>query len=285
MSELKIRSANNRPWESIETNRTTIRKVPTWGWSAHRGAYMEGLPENSIPALIRAKERGFAWSECDTKVTSDGVVVICHNDTITGLNAEGVSTTLTIAESTAAEVCALRWGPYKRFGYIHPPTLDELLNAAYYADINVIIHAGSATAEEGTLIAQSVVRNGMVGRVIYLTTGAAIETIVAVDRQAKYEYCCFGMPGESTITGLAETAKTLNLAYCGMDLPATGSAEDISTAVERMRKVGLGVSFWNVGADNYMNCIKHKPTAITLVSDTVDFHTWEKEYLDTVKLW
>lgn len=283
MSELKIRGASNRPWESIKTDRVTMRKIPSWGWAAHRGAYMEGWPENSIPALVRAKERGFAWSECDTKVTSDGVLVICHNATITGLNADGVETTLTIAESTAAEVCALRWGPYKRFGYIHPPTLDELLNAAYYAGVNVIIHGGG-TADEGKQIAQSVVRNGMVGRVIYLNTSSEVITAIAeVDRQAKWEYCMFGLPSESQITSLAETAKTLNLAYCGMDLP--GTTDDISATVELMRQNGLGLSFWNITADNYANCIQYKPTAITLANDTVDFHAWEKEYLDTVKLW
>ena len=279
MSELKIRSAANMPWETIETQRTKVRKVGSWKWGAHRGAFMEGWAENSIPALIRAKERGFGYSECDVKLTADNQIVICHNPTITG-TLNGVSTTLTIAESTAEEVCALTWGPHLRSGYYHPCTLDELLETAYFVDIGVIIHGGH-TEEMGKMIAKSVLAHGMQGKVIYMPSLEAAAGIVSVDHRAAIEFCLVTATVPEDLTEYAAFLPQCD--YVGFDLQAnwTNTAEDI----ERLRENGFGVSFWNVNGSNYAACLDVKPRAMSLAADTDDFHAWEQTYLESVKLW
>jgi glycerophosphoryl diester phosphodiesterase len=281
MSELKIRSAANMPWETIETQRTKARKVASWKWAAHRGAYMEGWEENSIPALIRAKERGFGYSECDLQLTADNQIVISHNPTITG-KLNGVSTTLTIASSTAEEVCALTFGPNLRSGYYHPCTLDELLNVAYFVGIGVIIHCSCATTEEiGKQVAIAVIRNGMQGKVIYMPGSVdGAKGIVSVDHRAAIEFCLVTAP---VPTDLTEHIALLPLCdYVGFDCQANmpPPAEDIA----RLRENGLGISWWNVSSSNYAMCLDTKPRALTLVNDNDDFHAWEQAYLDSIKL-
>lgn len=284
MSELKVRNSARESWQIIESQRTKVRKAPCWKWAAHRGAYIEGLPENTIPTLIRAKERGFGYSECDIQVSSDNILVVSHDATISGKDANGNSVTLTIKESTAEAVCALVKAAKPRFGYIRPCTLDEYLNAAYYIGIDVIIHCGEANTEEiGKQVALSVIANGMQGRVIYMPGSMkGANGIVSVDKHAAIEFCYlteFAIPEDwSSYTELLSKCD-----YVGFDFSANLPPTD--EAVTAIRANGFGISFWSVGSGNYTACLDVKPRALTLADDTADFHAWEKEYLDSVKLW
>lgn len=54
---------------------------------AHRGFWKSeqgGMSENSIASLKAAQDNGFWGSECDIHLTSDGVVLVNHNDDING---------------------------------------------------------------------------------------------------------------------------------------------------------------------------------------------------------
>lgn len=71
---------------------------------AHRGApYAFGLPENSIPAFIKACEIGFDGIEADLQCTQDGVFVIMHDETVNSTtNGTG-----TIADMTYEQISNL----------------------------------------------------------------------------------------------------------------------------------------------------------------------------------
>src|SRR6476646_12003248 len=49
---------------------------------SHRGAH-QTLPENSIPAFLRAIELGADAIELDVHATSDGVVIVHHDSNVT----------------------------------------------------------------------------------------------------------------------------------------------------------------------------------------------------------
>ena len=86
---------------------------------SHRGAH-QTLPENSIPAFLRAIELGADSIELDVHATSDGVVIVHHDPTVT---APGVATSRLVALS-ASEL--------NRFPLaqgIEIPTLEAVLNA------------------------------------------------------------------------------------------------------------------------------------------------------------
>ena len=53
---------------------------------SHRGAH-QTLPENSIPAFLRAVELGADAIELDVHATADGVVVVHHDPTINAVDA------------------------------------------------------------------------------------------------------------------------------------------------------------------------------------------------------
>src|ERR1700730_16835611 len=86
---------------------------------SHRGAH-QTLPENSIPAFLRAIELGADAIELDVHATTDGVVVVHHDPVV---NAPAAARTR-IVDLSASEI--------SRFPLAHGveiPTLERVLDA------------------------------------------------------------------------------------------------------------------------------------------------------------
>jgi glycerophosphoryl diester phosphodiesterase len=86
---------------------------------SHRGAH-QTLPENSIPAFLRAIELGADAIELDVHATRDGTLVVHHDEEI---NAPG-EPRRRIGETTLAEL-----RHYKLANQIEIPTLGDVLSA------------------------------------------------------------------------------------------------------------------------------------------------------------
>jgi glycerophosphoryl diester phosphodiesterase len=86
---------------------------------AHRGFSREGL-ENSMAAFRAAVELGYQYLETDVHTTSDGVLLLFHDDTLDRVT-DGRGR---ISELTAAEVAAARIG-----GREPVPLFDELMTS------------------------------------------------------------------------------------------------------------------------------------------------------------
>ena len=84
---------------------------------AHRGASGQ-RPENTLPAYELAVEQRADMIEIDLHSTSDGVIVITHDEDLDGLGGQGE-----IAAHTAEQIRALDAGDGERV-----PTLDEVLD-------------------------------------------------------------------------------------------------------------------------------------------------------------
>jgi glycerophosphoryl diester phosphodiesterase len=98
---------------------TQLRRHPKAERISHRGAH-QTLPENSIPAFLRAIELGADAIELDVHATSDGVVIVHHDPAVT---APGAATSR-LVDLSASELT--------RFPLAHGveiPTLDAVLNA------------------------------------------------------------------------------------------------------------------------------------------------------------
>ena len=91
---------------------------------AHRG-YSSTAPENTLPAYILAKEKGFAYAECDVAFTKDGVAVLLHDATIDRTsNGSG-----NIADLTYEELLQYDFGSWKSSKYAGTkiPTFEEFI--------------------------------------------------------------------------------------------------------------------------------------------------------------
>lgn len=68
---------------------------------AHRGLYGKNIPENSIPAFVRAAEKGFA-AELDVRLSKDGKIVVFHDsDLMRMCGVEGRISDFTYRQLTA----------------------------------------------------------------------------------------------------------------------------------------------------------------------------------------
>lgn len=101
---------------------------------AHRGGSLEGA-ENTLEAFEHAIACGFRYLESDVQATSDGVLVLFHDDTTERLTgAQG-----TIAERTWDEVRQL-----KVLGTGTIPRFDEVLSS--WPDVNLNLDAKTPEA-------------------------------------------------------------------------------------------------------------------------------------------
>ncbi len=94
---------------------------------AHRGFSREGL-ENSMAAFRAAVELGYQYLETDVHTTSDGVLLLFHDDTLNRVT-DGRGR---ISDLTAADVAAARIG-----GREPVPLFDELLTSFPAARLNL----------------------------------------------------------------------------------------------------------------------------------------------------
>jgi glycerophosphoryl diester phosphodiesterase len=86
---------------------------------SHRGAH-QTLPENSIPAFLRAIELGADAIELDVHASSDGVVIVHHDPTVT---APGVAT------SRLVDLSASELSRFPLAQGVEIPTLEAVLSA------------------------------------------------------------------------------------------------------------------------------------------------------------
>jgi glycerophosphoryl diester phosphodiesterase len=134
---------------------------------AHRGGCALG-PENTIAAFERGLAAGADGLELDVHLSSDGVVVVCHDATLDRTtDASG-----RVDERTAAELSRVDAGfTYTDAGGMHPfracgigvPTLRAVLRR--FTDVPIIIEMKVDHSEMGHAVAAEVVAASAVDRV------------------------------------------------------------------------------------------------------------------------
>lgn len=136
---------------------------------SHRGYNIEA-PENTIPAYILSKEKGFDYAECDVSFTSDGVAVLLHDATI-DRTSDGSGT---ISNMTYEEVLQYDFGSWKSSKYAGTkiPTFKEFIKVCKDIQLHPYIELkddGGYTEEQIKSIVDIVKENGMRGNVTYLS--------------------------------------------------------------------------------------------------------------------
>jgi glycerophosphoryl diester phosphodiesterase len=139
---------------------------------AHRG-YSSMAPENTLPAFILAKQKGFNFVECDVSFTNDGVAVLLHDDTIDRTsNGSGK-----VSELTYEELLQYDFGSYKSNTYTGTkiPTFMEFINLCKKIGLHSYIEFKKTSSDSEQIKAQveniiSLVKSaGMSNNVTYIS--------------------------------------------------------------------------------------------------------------------
>lgn len=124
-------SQNQMPAASAELSRKFV--VPE-AIIAHRGAPLLA-PENTLPAMRAAAEKGAKWVEIDVKLTKDLKPVILHDDKVDRTtNGTGFLAGLTFEEVRRLDARA-SFG--EEFAGIQIPTFEELIETVLELDVGL----------------------------------------------------------------------------------------------------------------------------------------------------
>jgi glycerophosphoryl diester phosphodiesterase len=141
---------------------------------AHRGGCALG-PENTVAAFERGLAAGADGLELDVHLSSDGVVVVCHDSTLDRTtDASGPINRRTAAELSQVDA-GYRWvdpgghHPFRRCG-VGIPTLRAILRR--FRDVPVIIEMKVDHPEMGKAVAADVLASSAVDRVCAASDGS-----------------------------------------------------------------------------------------------------------------
>jgi glycerophosphoryl diester phosphodiesterase len=216
---------------------------------AHRGGSALG-PENTIAAFDRGLEAGADGLEMDVRLSADGVVVVCHDETLDRTtDASGP-----VAARTAAELSRVDAGcrftdatgrqPFRGQG-IGVPALRDVLRR--YPDTPVIVEMKPDTEAMGGALAAEIAAAGAVDRVCAAGFGSRS---LAAARQA--------LPQMASSASLAEVRLALyrswaywpptKTAYGGYQVPEhAGTLRVVSPRfIRHAHRAGLAVQVWTI---------------------------------------
>lgn len=224
----------------------------------HRGACAVA-PENTLLSFARAEEDGADILEMDVRLTKDGHVVVCHDETV-NRTTDGTGR---VADMTLAEIRQLdagfhfREGASGKYTYrgagLDVPTFDEVLEAFPQMPINVELKADDPRLIEAFFAVLE--KHGR---------GDDVSVLVAGEKHALVKK--IRQHGVGIVTGFSrrEVLLTLALRYVGLSgwylrrcgnaiqLPASQGRVDLVTPalVRACHKAGVEVHAWTIN-DEY----------------------------------
>ena len=245
-----------------------------WITSAHRGFVDGTLKENSLAAYYNAYQNGADMIETDARFTSDGVLIVNHDPTVTGFNENGEEVTYVVADTPAETICSVILSEDAVWGVQRVPTLEQVLHLAYHTGLLVNIDLKNRY-EGAEPVAKTVLKCGMQGKVVYALNGAGmkgIDTIMAIDPDARF--IDKGVAFAQTVRDFAERGKRC---FC---YTRDTSDENINA----IRDYGCLLALISLDPNNFEDSIRCKPDMCEFLH-TSDFKAIEENYLKKIKLY
>lgn len=174
----------------------------------HRG-YSTEAPENTLPAYILSKQKGFNFVETDVSFTSDGVAMLLHDATIDRTsNGSG-----TLANMTYSQVRQYDFGSWKNAKYAGTkiPTLDEFLALCKAIMLHPYIELksnGGYTQAQIEGVVDAVHAHGLKGKVTYISFSSEyLGYVKNYDDEARLGFLSSPKTSDLTICQGLKTAK------------------------------------------------------------------------------
>jgi glycerophosphoryl diester phosphodiesterase len=152
----------------------------------HRG-YSKGAPENTIPAYIMSKEKGYTYVECDVAFTKDSVAVLLHDSTINRTsNGSG-----NIGSFTYEELLQYDFGSWfsSKFAGTTIPTFKEFIMYCKGLGMHPYIElksSGGYTESQIRQVVDEVELCGMKGKVTYISFSSTfLQYVKNYDEEAR----------------------------------------------------------------------------------------------------
>ena len=226
---------------------------------AHRGGCALG-PENTLAAFDAGLATGADGLELDVHLSSDGVLVVCHDATLERTTAEAGR----VADRTAAQLTSIRAGREfqaltavgRTTGSGDPalvtiPTLEAVFNR--YPTTRIIVEMKVDTDEMGQALAREVRAANAVTRVC--AAGAGLRSLRAA-RRALPEMASSASSPEVRLALYRSWVRwpVSRVAYGGYQVPerAGGTRVVSPRFIQDAQRAGLPVQIWTVDDEHDM---------------------------------
>ena len=226
---------------------------------AHRG-YSDVAPENTLPAYLEAKKRGFSHAECDVCLTSDRVPVLLHDNTIDRTsNGSGAISSLTFEQ-----VRSYDFGSWKSAEYAGTkiPSFEEFIilckDIGLYPYIELKTDY-SYTTEELELIVDQVEANGMKGKVTYISFGSnLLEQVKNIDAQARLGFITWNQSASEAVSIINSLKTGYNEVFIDGEFSRV-----TESYIAAYRNAGISVEVWTVDSSNSIVGLNKYITGVT----------------------
>lgn len=187
---------------------------------AHRGD-TKFAPENTFPAFMQAKLKGFNAIETDVEITSDGELVLLHDDSV-DRTSDGSGTISTL---TLNQVKELDFGSWKNTKYRGTtiPTLREFLEWCRMTDIRPVLELKRAfNTEQANKFINTLKETKMWDRSDVISFSLdALKSVSNIDNSCRF--ALIGNPSQTTINNLKSLGSNVYYSIYGGDLVAAVS--------------------------------------------------------------
>lgn len=226
----------------------------------HRGCGY--APENTMAAFETAKKMGFKAVETDVLVTSDGVLIIHHDDTVDRMtNGTGTVSAMTLAQikalniDTGTNVTAF---PTQKI-----PTFEELLAWLKANDMGLVLELKAIFNAQNTLNIYNLLKKyNMLDKTILISFYLpALEAMRAIDPIIPLGYLRNG----DVLQGDIDALKASLGSYCGLSPYRSSTTQN---GIDLAHANDLFVIVWDV------NTVEYAQTAIK--TQSADYITTDK---------
>jgi glycerophosphoryl diester phosphodiesterase len=206
---------------------------------AHRG-YSKEAPENTLPAFVLAKEKGFKYGECDVSFTKDNIAVLLHDDSIDRTSSgKGKISELTYEQALQYDFGSWFSEDYKN---IKIPTFDEFIKLCKEIEMHPYIELkGKCNNEQISSLVKIVDNNDMKANVTWISFNYEyLVWVKEADDTARLGYLSSRFNDEIlSKTILLRTGK--NEVFLNMDFIHT-----YSWCIRKCKKEKMPVEIWTV---------------------------------------
>lgn len=173
---------------------------------AHRG-YSAEAPENTLPAYVLAKKKGYSYCETDINFTSDGVPMLLHDDSINRTSTGQGN----LRDLTYTQVRTYDFGAWKGAQYAGTkiPTFEEFLQLCFKLGLHPYCEWKQGmpiTNERAQLLANIVKSCGMRGKVTYISF--SYDALVKIKEFDPYARLGFLADANTTTIDMTDALKT-----------------------------------------------------------------------------
>ena len=237
--------ASNPPLVSCQSSSLQIGDLPERGISAHRGG-RTGCPDNSLGAFQRAICLGVHQIELDVRTTKDKVLVVAHDDAMTGQHGDVIR----LSQSTLAEVKRLNLGACSdgQTCEQHIPTLEEVL-AIMPMNIWINLDVKENRPEVGRQVVSIVAQANRLQQTIFSVRDKAARAIREYEKETAKQVWISNMSREflrrqyveSTISSCNEFIQLVNLPFVFRGKPCDETMDRLKQARVRVNYSWLRV--------------------------------------------